>query len=84
MRQNSEYGGADDGSARSDTAMVVHVYEGHKKASVVSIPRDTLVNRARLHDPKDGKTRRRARDVMFNTAYSTGGGRPARSRPSRR
>lgn len=31
-------GGADDGSARSDTAMILHVYKGHKRASVVSIP----------------------------------------------
>lgn len=33
---NSQYG-ADEGSARADTAMVVHVDEGHKAASVVSI-----------------------------------------------
>ncbi|MGW4157815.1 LCP family glycopolymer transferase, partial [Micromonospora chersina] len=37
-------GGADDGSARSDTAMILHVYKGHKKASVVSVPRDTIID----------------------------------------
>ncbi|MFJ7236648.1 LCP family protein [Streptomyces olivaceus] len=66
-------GGTDDGTARSDTAMVVHVYKGHKKASVVSIPRDTLVDRPDCTDP-DGGDHPAARGVMFNSAYSTGGG----------
>ncbi|MGI5378239.1 LCP family protein [Streptomyces sp. CA-251387] len=65
-------GGADDGSARSDTAMIVHVYEGHKKASVVSIPRDTLVDRPECTDT-NGDTHDAASGVMFNEAYSTGG-----------
>ncbi|MFH8338368.1 LCP family protein [Streptomyces sp. AM6-12] len=65
-------GGTDDGSARSDTAMIVHVYEGHKKASVVSIPRDTLVDRPACTDTK-GATHPAASAVMFNEAYSTGG-----------
>lgn len=64
-------GGTDDGSARSDTAMVVHVYEGHKRASVVSIPRDTLVERPECTDAK-GKTYPAASYAMFNSAYSTG------------
>jgi LCP family protein required for cell wall assembly len=65
-------GGADDGSARSDTAMIVHVYEGHKKASVVSIPRDTLVDRPECTD-SEGTEHDAATNVMFNSAYSTGG-----------
>ncbi|WP_033312998.1 LCP family protein [Streptomyces iakyrus] len=65
-------GGTDDGSARSDTAMIVHVYKGHKKASVVSIPRDTLIDRPSCTDTK-GKKYPAARSVMFNSAYSTGG-----------
>ncbi|WP_210593791.1 LCP family protein [Streptomyces sp. GESEQ-35] len=65
-------GGADDGSARSDTAMIVHVYKGHKKASVVSIPRDTLIDRPECTDT-DGDTHDAATDVMFNSAYTTGG-----------
>ncbi|MEU0037153.1 MULTISPECIES: LCP family protein [unclassified Streptomyces] len=65
-------GGADDGSARSDTAMVVHIYKGHKKASVVSIPRDTLVRRPSCTDAK-GVTHDASTGVMFNSAYSTGG-----------
>jgi LCP family protein required for cell wall assembly len=65
-------GGADDGSARSDTAMIVHVYEGHKKASVVSIPRDTLIDRPACTDT-DGGSHPATTGVMFNSAYSTGG-----------
>jgi LCP family protein required for cell wall assembly len=65
-------GGTDDGSARSDTAMIVHVYEGHKKASVVSVPRDTLVERPQCTDTK-GTAHPAASGVMFNEAYSTGG-----------
>ncbi|MEU6508529.1 LCP family protein [Streptomyces sp. NPDC046942] len=65
-------GGTDDGSARSDTAMIVHVYEGHKKASVVSIPRDTLVDRPACTDTS-GTTHPAASGSMFNEAYSTGG-----------
>jgi len=65
-------GGTDDGSARSDTAMIVHVYKGHKKASVVSIPRDTLVERPSCTDTQGG-THDAASGVMFNSAYSTGG-----------
>ncbi|MFI1213101.1 LCP family protein [Streptomyces sp. NPDC020802] len=65
-------GGIDDGSARSDTAMIVHVYEGHKKASVVSIPRDTLVPRPECTDSQ-GVKHDAASLAMFNSAYSTGG-----------
>ncbi|AXL90981.1 transcriptional regulator [Streptomyces sp. CB09001] len=65
-------GGTDDGTARSDTAMIVHVYKGHKKAGVVSIPRDTLVDRPDCTDT-DGGEHPAADGVMFNSAYSTGG-----------
>jgi LCP family protein required for cell wall assembly len=65
-------GGTDDGTARSDTAMVVHVHKGHKKASVVSIPRDTLIDRPECTGA-DGDEHPAATDVMFNSAYSTGG-----------
>ncbi|EGG45289.1 MULTISPECIES: LCP family protein [Streptomyces] len=65
-------GGTDDGTARSDTAMIVHVYEGHKRASVVSLPRDTLVDRPACTGA-DGTAHPAASGVMFNSAYSTGG-----------
>ncbi|MFB7410999.1 LCP family protein [Streptomyces sp. NPDC056202] len=68
---NGAYG-KDEGGARSDTAMVVHVYEGHKKASVVSIPRDTLIDRPKCTDTQ-GAPVAAERRAMFNTAYEVGG-----------
>jgi LCP family protein required for cell wall assembly len=68
--KNSEYG-ADEGAARSDTAMVMHVYKGHKKASVVSIPRDTMIKRPDC--TKDGKDVPGQQRAMFNTAFEVGG-----------
>ncbi|MEX0168964.1 LCP family protein [Streptomyces sp. LMG1-1-1.1] len=68
---NGAYG-KDEGGARSDTAMVVHVYEGHKKASVVSIPRDTLIDRPSCTDGRGGTAGGEKR-AMFNTAYEVGG-----------
>ncbi|MER6999528.1 LCP family protein [Streptomyces sp. NPDC000410] len=68
---NGTYG-TDEGGARSDTAMIVHVYEGHKKAAVVSMPRDTLIDRPRCAD-SDGRPVEGERRAMFNTAYEVGG-----------
>ncbi|EGX57413.1 hypothetical protein SZN_23046 [Streptomyces zinciresistens K42] len=65
-------GGTDDGSARSDTAMIMHVYKGRKKASVVSVPRDTIIDRPAC-TAADGADSPAASGVMFNSAYSTGG-----------
>jgi LCP family protein required for cell wall assembly len=68
---NAEYG-RDGGSARSDTAMIVHLDKGHKAASVVSIPRDTLVPRPACPTP-DGAVEPAAQSAMFNSAYEVGG-----------
>ncbi|NBE51938.1 LCP family protein [Streptomyces boluensis] len=68
---HGEYGKGVSG-ARSDTTMVLHVDKTHKKASVVSVPRDTMVDRpacALGHGdtaPADDKS-------MFNAAYQAGG-----------
>ncbi|MDX3852172.1 LCP family protein [Streptomyces sp. AK02-01A] len=67
---NREYGRAS--GARSDTAMIVHVYKGHRKASVVSIPRDTLIDRPACTDRK-GRPVPAERFAMFNSAYEVGG-----------
>ncbi|MFG2556250.1 LCP family protein [Streptomyces sp. NPDC048581] len=63
--------GRDEGSARSDTAMVVHMADGRRDASVISIPRDTLVDRPAC--PTKSSVAPAARAVMFNSAYETGG-----------
>ncbi|MGW1812369.1 LCP family protein [Streptomyces sp. NPDC002125] len=69
---NAKYGD-DQGSARSDTAMVVHVNKGHTSASVVSVPRDTLVQRPACTSDTTGEQVEGARQAMFNTAYAVGG-----------
>ncbi|MBQ1159645.1 LCP family protein [Streptomyces sp. A73] len=70
---NAKYG-KDEGTARSDTAMVLHINEKHDKASVVSIPRDTLVQRpsCKGDESVDNKTVP-AQRAMFNSAYEVGG-----------
>ncbi|KAF4406746.1 LCP family protein [Streptomyces lycii] len=70
---NRRYGSSGQSGARSDTAMVVHVHEGHEKATVVSIPRDTLVERPAC-ERDDGKgTAPPAARAMFNESYKIGG-----------
>ncbi|MCG3042762.1 LCP family protein [Streptomyces sp. S1A] len=68
---NSRYG-RDDGTARSDTAMIVHINKEHDRASIVSIPRDTLVERPEC-EKTGGGTAPAARRAMFNQAYEIGG-----------
>ncbi|MFJ3840156.1 LCP family protein [Streptomyces sp. NPDC054904] len=69
---NGEYGKDDGGSARSDTAMIVHLYEGHQKASVISIPRDTMAPRPSCATAK-GKTDPGSSRSQFNEAFTIGG-----------
>ncbi|MFF9777242.1 LCP family protein [Streptomyces sp. NPDC013978] len=72
-KENAKLGGGDEGAgARSDTAMVVHVDEGRTGATVVSIPRDTLVTRPSCPLESGGSTAV-AYNVMFNSAYAVGG-----------
>ncbi|OIV36824.1 transcriptional regulator [Mangrovactinospora gilvigrisea] len=68
---NGAYG-RDEGSARSDTAMVLHLAKGRKSGTLISIPRDTLVDRPSCTAP-NGSTTAAASGVMFNSAYSAGG-----------
>ncbi|MEU1514064.1 LCP family protein [Streptomyces sp. NPDC005811] len=70
--ENQELGGGDSSGARSDTAMVVHIDAGRTSATVVSIPRDTLVTRPSC-PLSSGGTSAVAYGVMFNSAYSLGG-----------
>ncbi|WP_162492158.1 LCP family protein [Streptomyces ambofaciens] len=70
--ENQELGGGDSEGARSDTAMVVHLDAGRTAATVVSIPRDTLVTRPSCPLPS-GEQTREASGAMFNSAYALGG-----------
>ncbi|MFE9766938.1 LCP family protein [Streptomyces sp. NPDC005808] len=65
-------GGSTTSGARSDTAMVVHIDAGRTAATVVSIPRDTLVTRPSCPTSSGGTTSV-AYNSMFNSAYSVGG-----------
>ncbi|MFE2563263.1 LCP family protein [Streptomyces mirabilis] len=71
-KANATLGGGDSSGARSDTAMVVHIDEGRTEATVVSIPRDTLVTRPSCPTSSGGATSV-AYNAMFNSAYSVGG-----------
>ncbi|WP_199574124.1 LCP family protein [Streptomyces murinus] len=71
-KADKELGGGDSSGARSDTAMVVHLDAGRTRATVVSIPRDTLVTRPSCPLPDGGSTAM-AYGSMFNSAFSVGG-----------
>ncbi|MBC2901304.1 LCP family protein [Streptomyces cupreus] len=70
--ENQALGGGDSTGARSDTAMVVHLDAGRSEATVVSIPRDTLVTRPSCPLENGGSTEA-AYNAMFNSAYAVGG-----------
>ncbi|MEU6377605.1 LCP family protein [Streptomyces sp. NPDC046909] len=71
-KENQALGGGSSTGARSDTAMVVHIDAGRTEATVVSIPRDTLVTRPSC-PLEDGGSTAVAYNAMFNSAYSVGG-----------
>jgi LCP family protein required for cell wall assembly len=71
-KENKKLGGGDSSGARSDTAMVVHIDAGRTRATVVSIPRDTLVTRPSCPLASGGRSAV-AYGAMFNTAYEVGG-----------
>jgi LCP family protein required for cell wall assembly len=71
--ENRRLGGGDSGGARSDTAMVVHLDAGRTSATVVSIPRDTLVTRPSCPRPDGDGSTAAASFSMFNNAYAVGG-----------
>ncbi|MEV7183965.1 LCP family protein [Kitasatospora sp. NPDC093102] len=70
---NASMAGGDTGdTARSDTAMVVHINQDHSRAQVVSVPRDTLVTRPDCTDAS-GKPVAGAKRAMYNSAFESGG-----------
>ena len=72
-RQGADRRLGGDGSpvGRSDTTLLLHIYEGGERAVAVSIPRDALVDipACRLPDGSWSEPRQR---IMFNTAFSVG------------
>ncbi|MFJ2580024.1 LCP family protein [Kitasatospora aureofaciens] len=75
---NSDLGGGEDGGARSDTTILLHVYADHKHAVGISIPRNAIVQIPPCKLP-NGKWTKGGSD-LFNAAFSVGGsdaGNPA-------
>ncbi|MEU9043461.1 MULTISPECIES: LCP family protein [unclassified Kitasatospora] len=71
--ENGDLAGGNTGdTARSDTAMVVHVNQDHSRAQIVSIPRDTLVARPDCTDA-NGRTVPGVKRAMYNSAFESGG-----------
>ncbi|MEV7611548.1 LCP family protein [Streptomyces sp. NPDC089799] len=71
--ENSDLdGGSKVAGARSDTTLLIHIPEGRAKATAVSIPRDTLINRPDCKD-EDGKSIPGQKRAMMNSVYTTGG-----------
>ncbi|MFJ5230379.1 LCP family protein [Kitasatospora sp. NPDC088391] len=68
---NKDLGGGQDGGARSDTAILLHVYADHRHAVGVSIPRDSLVDIPPCILPNKNWTKAQT-GVMFNSAFSVG------------
>jgi LCP family protein required for cell wall assembly len=66
---NDAYGSF--GGARSDTTLLVHLYEGRKDAVVVSIPRDSWVEIAGCTQSDGSKTY--PYKTKFNAAFAFGG-----------
>jgi LCP family protein required for cell wall assembly len=68
---NKDLGGGQDGGARSDTTILLHVYADHKHAVGVSFPRDALVDIPKCKLPNGSWTKPQT-GVMFNSAFSVG------------
>ncbi|MFI8080226.1 LCP family protein [Kitasatospora sp. NPDC086009] len=70
-KNNADLGGGEDGGARSDTTILLHVYADHKHAVGISIPRNAMVAIPSCKLP-DGKWTKAATSDLFNAAFSKG------------
>ncbi|MGA5817307.1 LCP family protein [Kitasatospora sp. NPDC094028] len=78
-KNNADLGGGEDGGARSDTTILLHVYADHKHAVGISIPRNAWVQIPSCKLP-NGKWTKGGGSDLFNAAFSMGGsddGNPA-------
>ncbi|MFF0295427.1 LCP family protein [Kitasatospora sp. NPDC004615] len=76
---NKDLGGGQEGGARSDTTILLHVYADHKHAVGVSFPRDAVVDIPKCLLPNKNWTKPQT-NARFNSAFSVGGteqGNPA-------
>ncbi|MFC7431397.1 MULTISPECIES: LCP family protein [unclassified Agrococcus] len=61
------------GGALNDVTMVLHVSEDHQRATVVSFPRDLIIDFPACTDPEGGADLPAARGQQLNTALGRGG-----------
>jgi LCP family protein required for cell wall assembly len=69
-------GSVDDGytgGALNDVTMLLHVSEDHQRATVVSFPRDLLIDFPACTDPEGGADIPAARQQQLNTSLGRGG-----------
>lgn len=73
--KNSEYGTSDDstGYGKSDVMMLMDISEDNKRVSVISFPRDLLVNIPACKDSKTGREYPARSGVMINEAMGEAG-----------
>jgi LCP family protein required for cell wall assembly len=73
--KNSQYGSKDDSSGygHSDVMMLMDISADNKRVSVISFPRDLLVDTPKCKDPKSNKQYPAQTGVMINSAMSEAG-----------
>ena len=67
--------GDDTAGARNDVTMLLHVSADHQNVSVISFPRDTMVDMAACKDPDTGEVYPAESYQQLNTALGRGGQR---------
>jgi LCP family protein required for cell wall assembly len=65
--------GDDTEGARNDVTMLMHISQDHKNVSVISFPRDTMVDLPSCENPTTGDTVPPADYQQLNTALGRGG-----------
>lgn len=72
--QGEQYGeGGDVSGARNDVTLMLHVNEAHDRATVISFPRDLLIDFPDCTNPVSGQTVPGADRTQFNEALERGG-----------
>jgi len=72
--QGVQYGeGGDVEGSRNDVTLLLHVNEAHDAATVISFPRDLLVDIPACTDPETGSTWNAGWRVQFNESLARGG-----------
>ena len=69
--QGERYGGRD--ATLNDVNILLHVARDHRSATVVSFPRDLIVDRPDCVDPETGVVTAGEEDVPLNSTFSAGG-----------